>query len=229
MTITTTSPAVASDVRLSVQMKQGSAVEHEQAENSEFMAALLDGRINAQGYIAYLQRLRIVYVALEQASRDLADDALMRHVHDPALERVATIDADLADWSRLFDVALTPTVSPAAEAYAQRIAEVSKWGGAVVAHHYTRYLGDLSGGQAIGRILDRAFGLDGAGIAMYAFDLSSAVKPYKDGYRRGLDSIGESLSAADRVRVVEEVRVAFRLNHDLFSELGEQLDQFRIS
>lgn len=227
MTITTASPAVVSDARLSVQMKQDSRVEHEQAENSDFMAALLDGQVGARGYLAYLQRLRIVYVALEEASRDLADDPLVRHVHDPALERVATIDADLADWSRLFDVEPASTVSPAAEAYAQRIADVATWGGSVVAHHYTRYLGDLSGGQAIGRILDREFGLGGAGIATYSFHLEKAVKPYKDQYRSSLDVIGESLNDVERARIVDEVRVAFRLNRDLFTELGEQLAQFR--
>ncbi|MBM7367354.1 heme oxygenase (biliverdin-producing) [Gordonia hydrophobica] len=226
MTITTP-PDLASDLRLSVQMKEGSRIEHEQAENSEFMAELLDGRINAAGYIAYLQRLRIVYAALEITSRALANDAHVRHVHDPALDRLASIDADLADWSRISGVSLEPVVSPAADAYAQRLTEAAEWGGDLVAHHYTRYLGDLSGGQAVGRILDRSFELDGAGIAMYAFDLRSAVKPYKDDYRRALDTIGDALTPEQRIRIVDEVRVAFALNHDLFAELGRQIEQFR--
>ncbi|ALG83884.1 heme oxygenase (biliverdin-producing) [Gordonia phthalatica] len=219
--MTITSPALVTDARLSVQMKQDSLVEHEQAENSPFIADLLTGRVDAAGYIAYLHRLRIVYVALERASRELADDLQLRHVHDPALERVAAIDADLADWARLFDVALASVSSPAAEAYAQRITDVSTWGGNVVAHHYTRYLGDLSGGQVMGRILDRTFGLDGAGTAMYSFDLATPVKPYKDAYRRSLDVIGESLDASQRAQVVDEVRLAFRLNRALFAELDQ--------
>lgn len=225
MTITT--PDLSSAVRLSVQMKEGSRIEHEQAENSTFMAELLDGHINAAGYIAYLQRLRIVYAALERATRDLADDPFVSRVYDPALERVATIDADLADWSRIGGVAVEPVGSPAAEAYVERIVDGAVWGGNIVAHHYTRYLGDLSGGQAIGRILDRSFELGGAGISMYAFDLNAAVKPYKDTYRSNLDAIGDAMSEGDRARVVDEVRAAFRLNHDLFTELSAQIDQFR--
>ncbi|EGD54710.1 heme oxygenase (biliverdin-producing) [Gordonia neofelifaecis] len=224
---TTASPDLVADLHLSEEMKKGSMIEHEQAENSEFMAELLAGRINEAGYIAYLQRLRVVYDALEQASRALADDAQVALVHDPALERVVAIDADLAHWSARTGAEVRPLDSVAADAYAARLAEAASWGGLVVAHHYTRYLGDLSGGQAIGRILDRAFELDGEGIAMYAFDLDVATKPYKDGYRARLDAIGETLSADDRARIVDEVRVAFRLNHDLFAELGGLIDDFR--
>jgi heme oxygenase len=94
-----------------------------------------------------------------------------------------------------------------------------------VAHHYTRYLGDLSGGQAIGRILDREFELDGAGIAFYAFEAIPKPKPYKDAYRARLDALG--LGPAEVRRVVDEVRVAFTLNQALFTELGERIDAYR--
>ena len=52
---------------------------------------------------------------------------------------------------------------PPPTAYRARLLEqAAEWAALLVAHHYTRYLGDLSGGQAIGRILDRTFELDGA-------------------------------------------------------------------
>jgi len=94
-----------------------------------------------------------------------------------------------------------------------------------VAHHYTRYLGDLSGGQAIGRILARTFGLeDDRGIAFYQFDAVPKPKPYKDEYRARLDAL--PLTAADQQRVVEEVKVVFGLNGALFAELSTQLPRF---
>ena len=91
-------------------------------------------------------------------------------------------------------------------------------------HHYTRYLGDLSGGQAIGRILDRTFELDGAGIAFYDFPEIPKPKVYKDGYRARLDALG--LGAADQERVVTEVKTAFQLNQALFVELGHNLEAY---
>ncbi|HYF72032.1 MAG TPA: biliverdin-producing heme oxygenase, partial [Nocardioides sp.] len=98
------------------------------------------------------------------------------------------------------------------------------WGGLLVAHHYTRYLGDLSGGQAIGRILDRSFGLGGRGVAFYAFPQIPRPKPYKDAYRVRLDALG--LSADQRDLVVAEVKEAFRLNQALVAELGERLASY---
>ncbi|MCF8570279.1 biliverdin-producing heme oxygenase [Gordonia sp. HY002] len=203
---------------LSAAMKKGSAVEHDQAEGSSFMAALLGGRMDADGYIAYLQRLRVVYAALESTAATLTDDPIAAPVIDPALDRLAAIDADLAHWA---PAGLPTFSSPAATAYADRITGTASWSGAFVAHHYTRYLGDLSGGQAIGRILDRTFDLDGGGIAFYAFDEVGKVKPYKDRYRDRLDAIGEAMSEADRDRLVDEVRFAFTCNQALFAELSE--------
>ena len=115
--------------------------------------------------------------------------------------------------------------SPAADAYAARLRASSAWGGLFAAHHYTRYLGDLSGGQAIGRCLDRAFELDGRGIAFYDFAAIGKPKPYKDAYRARLDALGTSPEETERV--VAEVKVAFGLNQALFEELGRDLPRWR--
>ncbi|WP_300682290.1 heme oxygenase (biliverdin-producing) [Nocardioides sp.] len=209
---------------LSTAMRVGSQADHEAAEGSTFMEELLGGRINEAGYAAYLQRLRPVYAALESVAADLAaaGDPIVGAVHDPILERLASIDADLEHWA---PGAAHEVDSPAAAAYVARIREAAAWGGLFAAHHYTRYLGDLSGGQAIGRILDRAFELDGAGIAFYDFTAIEKPKLYKDAYRARLDGLG--LSEADVERVVAEVRVAFGLNQALFAELSTQIEEFR--
>lgn len=207
---------------LSAAMRTGSRAEHREAEGSDFMTELLAGRVNDQGYADYLLRLRAVYAALETVVRAHADDPAVAAVYDPGLERLAAIDADLDHWlpggPRVAD-------SPATAAYRERLEAAAAWGGLIAAHHYTRYLGDLSGGQAIGRILDRTFDLGGRGIAFYAFASVAKPKRYKDGYRARLDALG--LSPAETERVVDEVRVAFTLNQQLFAELGESLESYR--
>jgi heme oxygenase len=116
--------------------------------------------------------------------------------------------------------------SPAASAYADRIHAAGAWGGLLVAHHYTRYLGDLSGGQVIGRLLQRTYDLpEGRGVAFYEFGAIAKPKPYKDAYRAALDSL--PLEATDVQRVVDEVKIAFRMNQALFSELAADLDAYR--
>ncbi|WP_370246704.1 heme oxygenase (biliverdin-producing) [Nocardioides sp.] len=217
---------------LSVAMREGSAAAHREAEGSPFMARLVAGELPVAGYVAYLRRLRVVYAALEDTAAAHADLPGVAAVRDPAVERLAALDADLAHWGAVPDAGPgsggAPSHSPVAAAYAARIrASVAPVGAApagarFVAHHYTRYLGDLSGGQAIGRVLARQHDLpDGRGVAFYAFDDVPRPKPYKDAYRARLDALGASWHDTARAEVVAEVGVAFGLNQRLFAELGE--------
>lgn len=202
---------------LSVALRDGSRSEHDDAENSDFVTELLEGRVNEAGYADYLRRLHTVYLALEDAVRAHRDDPLVAVVYDPVLERRVALEADIDFWD---PGAGYGTDSATAHAYATRVRDID-WGGGLLAHHYTRYLGDLSGGQAIGKMLARAFDLGGAGLAFYEFPQIPKVKVYKDAYRSRLDALG--LSETDTARVVGEVRVAFGLNQALFAELGEKL------
>ena len=203
---------------LSVALREGSMAEHRAAEGSDFVTALLAGRVDERGYVAYLGRLRIVYAALEAVGRSLTGDPVAAAVHDPALERLDAIEDDLAFWS---GGSRPPVDSPAADAYAARLEASADWGGLYLAHHYTRYLGDLSGGQAFRAALQREFGLGATGLAFFRFDAIDRPKRYKDAYRARLDALG--LDAGQRRRAVAEVQVAFGLNQALFAELGAGL------
>ncbi|GAA5148209.1 biliverdin-producing heme oxygenase [Nocardioides marinquilinus] len=227
MTLTHDGAPAVLPASLSAAMRDGSRAEHEAAEGSAFMTELLEARLPASGYAEYLLRLRVVYATLEDAVRRHAGDPLVAAVHDPALERLAALDADLAHWApgRAHD----DLDSPAAEAYRAHLDDAARraaggWGGGLVAHHYTRYLGDLSGGQAIGRILERGYDTHGAGVAFYAFDAVPKPKPYKDAYRARLDAL--ALDAQAVAAVVDDVRAVFGLNQALFAELGERLGTY---
>lgn len=212
---------------LSSAMRDGSRPEHEAAEQANFMAELLDGGLSARAYADLLLRLRRVYAALEEVSRTMADDPIVAAVHDPALDRCAAIDADLAYWAPGEDP--EAVVSPATDAYVERIHAAQRWGGLLLAHHYTRYLGDLSGGQVIARMLERTYpgvgGDDRTGVSFYTFAAIPKTKPYKDRYRASLDAV--TLGGDEVEQVVDEVRVAFELNRALFNELGGRLDSYR--
>lgn len=209
---------------LSTAMREGSRAEHEAAENSSFMSELLEGRLGPEAYVDLLLRLRRVYAALEEAMRARRTDPLVADLYDPALERLAAIDADLAFWAPERSGEFVE--SKAATAYADRLRAAGAWGGLLVAHHYTRYLGDLSGGQVIGRMLQRTYDLpEGQGVAFYEFSAIPKPKPYKDRYRAALDALALDPSSIDRV--VDEVKVAFRMNQALFAELALNLDDYR--
>ncbi len=207
--------------QLSVFMREGTRDEHEAAEGSVFMERLLAGGISEQTYLNYLGHLREVYVAMEDVGRANLADAAVAAVHDIALERAAAIDADIAFWGERTGGTPAEPLSPATAAYVERLRGSADWGGFFVAHHYTRYLGDLSGGQAIGAILSREYGLSGSGVEFYAFPEIAKPKLYKDAYRGRLDAL--DFTPEQKHAVVEEVKVAFGLNQALFTELGTSL------
>ena len=105
-----------------------------------------------------------IYAALETAAEAMREDPMAAPFVDDALHRLATLEADLTflvgpDWAEK----ISPI--PATAAYAARIRETCATSAtAYIAHHYTRYIGDLSGGVMIGRVVNRTFGLvDGVG------------------------------------------------------------------
>lgn len=208
---------------LSVAMRDGSRAQHDEAENATFVSDLMGGKINEFGYVNYLKALREVYAAMEQVSRDLAEHPVVSLIHDADLERLGAIEADIAAWSTgadeesVYDQAETRAYVASLEACRENPVRL-------VAHLYTRYLGDLSGGQAIGRILDRTFGREGNGLAFYEFASIDSAKLYKDGYRARLDSL--PLTEDERAEVLDEVKAAFSHNQALFAGLGKHLDVF---
>lgn len=204
---------------LSVLMREGSQAEHTAAEGSNFMEDLLGGRINERGYAEYLQRFLAVYEVLERVARDSMGGTKAATLIDPALDREGPIGRDLEFWSKGELTAESVLDSPATDAYRARVEASASDPLKFIAHHYTRYLGDLSGGQAIGRILSRAFGLEGGvGVDFYEFPTIEKVKLYKDSYRSNLDAL--DLTEEERQAVVAEVKVAFGLNQAIFNELG---------
>lgn len=207
---------------LSVAMREGSMAEHKQAEGSVFVERLLAGEVDEHGYLQFLGRLRQIYAAMESVGAALAADPIAAAAYDTRLLRLPSIEADLEHWAGGAPVVID---SPAADAYVARLEASAEWGGLYLAHHYTRYLGDLSGGQVFGTVLRREFGLGEVGASFYKFTEIPKPKPYKDAYRARMDDLGLDSEQIDRI--VEEVKVAFNLNQALFQELSGNVEQWR--
>jgi heme oxygenase (biliverdin-producing, ferredoxin) len=191
---------------------------HGESEGAGFMHDLMTGKGTREDYVALVAQHYFVYEALESAAARFAEDAEARPFLSEQLTRLPALEADLefllgADWKQ--QIAPLPTT----ERYVARIREIEAegWAGGFVAHHYTRYLGDLSGGQAIGRLMKRHFGFETNGILFYLFDQIADPKAFKETYRDQLDAAG--WDAAERERVIDEVLAAYRLNTELFDDL----------
>jgi heme oxygenase len=92
----------------------------------------------------------------------------------------------------------------------------------LVGHHYTRYIGDLSGGQILKAIAQKAMNLgEHDGLRFYEFDAIPDEKGFKTNYRATLDNLPIDQAMADRI--VEEANHAFHLNMKMFQELEGNL------
>jgi heme oxygenase len=202
---------------LSQRLREGTRPEHEQAEGSGFVERLMSGRLEVAAYADLAAQQLAVYGALEDASAAVRADPQGATLVFDELTRTPEIEKDLAflvgpDWAERV------TIRPATERYVARLREVGASLPAYAAHAYTRYLGDLSGGQIIKRMLERHYGLSGDGLAFYTFAEIPKSKPFKDVYRERLDAL--DLSPAELDATVAEAKLAFRLNSAVFADLG---------
>lgn len=194
---------------LSALLRDGTATAHQAAESSPFLLALAQGRVTKAGVVGLLQRLIPVYDELEQVGAGWAADPDVGPLLVPGLERGPSLRADLAALG-----ALPSTSSPAALEYAARIRRAGASSApAYVAHHYTRYLGDLSGGQVVGHALRTSLGLD---LSFFRFP-GLRGPAVKRAYRAHLDAL--AWDGAWQEQAVAESALAFRFNQDLAAEL----------
>jgi heme oxygenase len=192
-----------------------------EAHNSAFMSDLLGGRLGVTAYARFTEQLWFVYRALEDGARSLAADPVAGPFLKTDLHRVAALERDLdhllgPGWQS-HAVAL-----PATTHYTDRIRETAAtWPAGYVAHHYTRYLGDLSGGQIVRDIAEKTWGFQrkGDGVRFYVFDTISNPAAFKREYRRHLDDL--AADELERQRVVAECLHAFALNTAVFAALAE--------
>jgi len=220
MTATTHEPTLdtAPDATLSAALRAGTRQDHEAAERSTFVEHLVGGTLPLAGYVDLAAQQHAVYTALEAAGDRLVAAGTHGDLVFAELVRVPAIEADLThllgdDWRAQV------RVLPATAAYVARLEEVGDDLPRYAAHAYTRYLGDLSGGQILKRMIERHHGLSGEGVSFYDFPQIHKLKPFKDVYRERLDAL--DLTPAQRDEVVEEARVAFRLNRAVFADLAE--------
>ncbi|WP_280247901.1 heme oxygenase (biliverdin-producing) [Nocardia abscessus] len=209
-------------VPFSTQIRTATARQHAEAENSRFMSDMLGGSLGVDSYHRYTGQLWFIYRALEGRWTTLADDPVAGPFIRPELARTAELERDLAHLiGPGWHTGLEPL--PATAAYAERIDECARyWPAGYIAHHYTRYLGDLSGGQVIRGTAEKLWNLPhrGDGVRFYVFDGVGNPAAFKREYRSLLDRL--PLDDLERRRVLDEGQRAFALNSAVFEELAEE-------
>ena len=211
-------------VALASQLREGTKKSHTMAENTGFVSCFLKGVVDKASYRTLVADLYFVYTAMEEEIGRLRAEGhpVVGPVGFPELNRRETLEQDLsyyfgADWRS------SVRATPAAQEYVARLHKVAREEPELlVGHHYTRYIGDLSGGQILKNIAQKAMGLgDHDGLRFYEFDAISDEKGFKVNYRATLDNLPIDQAMADRI--VAEANHAFHLNMKMFQELEGNL------
>ena len=205
---------------LAADLKEGTKKSHSAAENTKFVAGFLRGVVDEESYRKLIQDFYFIYSALEEEMERLEDDTFLSPINFSELDRVKSLKKDLRyyygpNWNQ------TIKPSQACVQYVERIHEVadSNEPYLLVGHHYTRYLGDLSGGQILRNIAEKALDLPkNEGLHFYDFPKIEDKKAFKTKYREGLDKVTTDTSKINDI--IAEANYAFRLNMYMFDELS---------
>lgn len=197
-------------------IRAASAADHRATESRGFITRLMGGQLSLDDYTRYFAQFGWIYEAIESR----ADEGPA--VFDPRLRRLERIESDLdalgaADWRERF-----PAL-PATAAYARHLRALVVSDDELdrtvryLAHHYARYLGDLSGGQAIAALVARHYGATPEQLTFYNFAELGSVVHAKREYRERMNALTLDAAAVDALTA--EVRVAFARNGAIFDEL----------
>ncbi len=208
---------------LATLLREGTKKAHTMAENVGFVKCFLKGVVEKTSYRKLVANLYFVYSAMEEEMERHQQHPILSKIYFQQLNRQRSLEQDLkyyfgSQWREQV------TLSPAGEAYVKRIREVSTSDTPelLIAHLYTRYLGDLSGGQILKGIAQRGMNLsDGEGTAFYEFKEIPDEKQFKATYRQRLDEL--PIDEASANRIVDEANAAFGMNMKLFQELEGNL------
>ncbi len=209
---------------LAIKLRSGTEQSHAATENIGFMKCFVKGVVDRSCFAKFLSNLYFVYSELEAAVKNHKNHPYVSIVYFPELNRKANLEKDLqfyygSDWQNKI-APLTSTQN-----YISRIREVSqKQPELLIGHAYTRYMGDLSGGQVLQKVVQSTLNLSGyQGTSFYNFELMPDKKEFKNRYRQALDKVPVDDTTAEKI--VAEANKSFSFNMQIAKELEEILIQ----
>lgn len=197
-------------------LKSSTRTLHTEVERTGVMRHLLAGCIDRAGYAALLRNLAAIYSTMEPLLAEHRHHPWLRCIVDDALFRSAAL---AADQQALGVANESDALAPSAQRYRLHLQHLGEHApGLLVAHAYVRYLGDLSGGQVVRRIVGQSLHLKAdAGLRFFDFGDAAQARALAQRFRQGLMSI---IATDDEQQALcREAQFAFTLHRALFEEL----------
>jgi len=233
-------------VGLALMLDDGTRKSHSMAQNSAFVTGFFKGLASRDSYKALLTSLYFVYTAMEDAMEDVTVDDRVKLMDDDILRRVPSLQQDLnyfyntninininsnininnknknkndndcnVDWQSQIQPSL------ATQAYVSRIRQIAQNPESsylLLAHQYTRYLGDLFGGQMMGGMASKSLELtEDNGVSFYKFDNIPDTTDFITSWYTRLNQL--DLTQEQKENIIDEANYVFDLNVGILQEL----------
>lgn len=198
---------------LAERLKTETREAHKKAENHSFFKKLINKTLTTQEYQSHLWDLYHVYSTLEQEIK--LNSEKFGTLYFPELERTDYLKKDLdTDHFK----GMIQSTSEQAMTYAEHLHRLGQTDPSLlIAHAYVRYLGDLSGGMIIKKIIDSQW--PGA-VNFYDFSAlfsnynNTNATGFKEFYKDRLNSLFFDDKKKDQL--IAEANKAFELSEKLF-------------
>jgi heme oxygenase len=186
-------------------VREATSDSHAASMQHPLMVAFMQGGISAGSFFDYLGQLKRVYEILDSWGQDLS-------IYDSRLKRTPIINETLQLSGHVV------RRYPATDAYVDHLQNLidTKDTVAVLAHHYTRFMGDLAAGPMIG-FLSNNLGIPDEMLKFYEFsDLGDLIE-YRLSYGAAIQQI---VPHSDQDRFIFEILLAFKYSQNILDELS---------
>jgi heme oxygenase len=204
---------------LALQLDDGTRKSHSMAQNSAFVTGFFKGLSTRKAYRSLITSYYFVYQAMERSFDEISDTDV-KALDDTELRRLPALEKDMdyfygPNWKNEI------TMSAGTKTYVDRVNQLAssdKDRYLLVAHQYTRYLGDLFGGQMMSGMAQRSLDLqDDKGVDFYNFQGISSVKDFITDWYTRLNAL--ELSEEQKELIVDEANFVFDLNIGILEEI----------
>ncbi len=194
---------------------------HVELERGPLVRELLRGELPRPAYCAMLRNLWAIYQPLEQGLARHRARSSLAWLPLEALRRLTALEDDLRVWHGP-GWAAELAVNAATIDYQERLGWLSERDpDLLLAHAYVRYLGDLSGGQSLQRLVARQLGATTAdGTKFYRFGAGDEARELAAQLRGGLSS--QIWPEAQVTALAEEARWSFQQHAKVFAALAKE-------
>jgi heme oxygenase len=201
------------------QMKQETLEAHDESKDSGFAVTIMSGQWSPLAFVEWQRALYPVYNTLETILKKNRKDPFLSIFDHRRLDRSERIFHDLSTYN--VNPILDPSPLPCVQDYVNCVANTDGSTPRILAYHYTRYMGDMIGGQVIARSMKEKYGMSDESLTCYDFSEIGDLHYYRKNYKILIELL--PWSEQEREDFVGEIKTAYQINAILFQELYDML------